>query len=105
GPDLIAGDGDSTNDSGDGDPLVLGPNQGGAGGALNGVDCLTFMSWGTIGSGESLVAKGGQGSIVSWLNESSTAAGEHLAEKPEVTTTLLDSVDVLLLGDLVGWEF
>lgn len=79
----------------------------GGGGAL-GIEhpehCLTFMSWGAVALQGAVPGESGMDAIVSWLNDKSSARGEHFSEKPEITPEFLGPYDVVLLQNLGGWD-
>lgn len=85
-----------------GDPDLIGV--GGASHDGGTESCLRFMSWGAVATQGAVPGALGMDAIVSWLNDTSTASGEHFAEKPEITRAFLDAYDLVLLQNLSRWE-
>lgn len=103
-PDVSPGhgdDGDSETESGD--PIFVDAG-GGTGGAENSSHCLTFMSWGAVAVQGAVPGESGRDAIVSWLDDASSAEGEHFLEKPEITPEFLARYDLVLLQNLGAWE-
>lgn len=85
-----------------GDPDVIG-----VGGATHDGEsepCLRFMSWGAVATQGAVPGESGMDAIVAWLNDASTARGDHFADKPEITREFLDAYDLVLLQNLGRWQ-
>lgn len=116
-PDDSAGDGDGDGDGSTDDweePVLDGessdPTLAGQGGAYESETpaprpCVSLLSLGEVDQAAAVPGERGLDSLVSWLNENSSAKATHARDELELAASLLQDYEVVLLQDVSRWQF